>query len=204
MEESFGFAAYVLEKLPVPVVVKLHGPAFLSLVGTDARGQDVERRIADEGRAIAAATAVTSPARSTLVETLARYRLKPEIAEHINNPLEIRAICRLVARALRPATLLFVGRFDERKGGDLVIEAFASCLEPAPTCGFFSLCPDVGIHRPNGARLHIAEYLDRFQPSLRSRIAYLAACPRSGSRGPHDPPSRRSSSPVGKISRTPR
>ena len=50
MEESFGWV-YGLRNIGVPIVVRLHGPAFLSLVGEDRQTPAALTKIAREGRA---------------------------------------------------------------------------------------------------------------------------------------------------------
>jgi len=124
MEETFGLS-YAVSKLNlIPVVVRLHGPWFLNKRSEDA---DRERR---EGRAIKAAQVVTSPSLETLKKTVERYGLKQK---HlcIQNPIEMpdhqwsRAGCDR-------NSILFVGRFDKIKGGDLVLEAFGNLASERP------------------------------------------------------------------------
>jgi glycosyltransferase involved in cell wall biosynthesis len=130
LEETFGFAAAIKRQLALPVVVKLHGPGFLTLLGAERSSEFGRKRIRQEGEGLAAADAVISPSTRTLASTLAHYRLSPPISEHVVNPAEVpsrHALWSLDHCSQR--TFLFVGRFDELKGGDLLLLAFRRLLE---------------------------------------------------------------------------
>ena len=66
MEESFGFAAQVARGSSVPVVCKLHGPAFLTMVDEELRTPFGEEKVRREGEALAQLQVIVSPARCTL------------------------------------------------------------------------------------------------------------------------------------------
>ena len=57
-----------------------------------------------------------------------------------------------------PDTILFVGRFDAVKGGDLVIDAFSRLLARRPTLRLMFAGPDVGLVR-EGRRVHAGEFI---------------------------------------------
>src|SRR5215469_4960282 len=77
MEETFGWCADVATRTSLPVVVRLHGPACLSLVEHEAETASGRARIEREGWALARAGAIVSPARVTLSQTISRYGLQP-------------------------------------------------------------------------------------------------------------------------------
>lgn len=154
MEESFGWMADVQAITRIPTVVKLHGPAFLSLVEEELDTPLARAKIEREGRALRRMACVTSPARRTLDETIARYGLKPALARHIDNPLSLPASAPVWAldRCDRKR-LLFVGRFDKRKGGDLVLRAFDTLARADPSLQLTFVGPDVGVTDPRGLRI---------------------------------------------------
>src|SRR5689334_10131109 len=66
MEESFGWFADVERLTGLPTVVKLHGPAFLSLVGAEAQTALARERNRREAAALRGARTLLSPTRHTL------------------------------------------------------------------------------------------------------------------------------------------
>ena len=76
MEEAFGLAAAVVELKRVPVVIRLHGPWFINgeVLG-EKKDVAFHNRVEEEGRAIAAADAVTAPSQDILDRTRAYYGL---------------------------------------------------------------------------------------------------------------------------------
>ncbi len=177
MEESFGWV-YGLRDIRVPKVVKLHGPAFLSLVGEDRETPSALRRIAWEGRALANAKFMTAPSLSTASDTQAKYGLLGRVT-HARNPIEPTTMTRWGAEAADRDTALFVGRFDTRKGADIALLAFKRVLDRKPTARLVFVGPDVGIRRSDGTIDHFEEFVaGMFSPAERSRIMY---------EGPQDP-----------------
>ena len=87
VEDSFGMAAWIKPAISIPVCVRLHGPWFLNgpAIGV-AQDEEFRRRVALEGRGIAAATAITSTSRDVLEQTRSYYGLKLENAEVIHPP----------------------------------------------------------------------------------------------------------------------
>ncbi len=162
MEESFGWFGDVGRMTGIPVLVKLHGPAFLSLVDEELATPKGTERVRREGVALAEASAIAAPAATTLAHTTVHYRLDPAIRAHVVNPLTLAADTpRWRLDACEPQTLLFVGRFDRRKGGDLVLQAFALLLRERPTLKLVFVGPDEGLIQPDGSRVHFATFRDR-------------------------------------------
>ncbi|HUP08743.1 MAG TPA: glycosyltransferase family 4 protein [Caldimonas sp.] len=173
MEESFGWFADVARLTRIPTVVKLHGPAFMSLVGGEIETPFARARIDREGQALAGAPVITSPARRTLDETLARYRLSPAVARHVVNPLQLprdAPLWRLEACERR--TLLFVGRFDARKGGDLVLRAFARLLDEDPALKLIFVGPDGGVPNEGGHTVRFEAFVAQCLPHHADRVDY--------------------------------
>jgi glycosyltransferase involved in cell wall biosynthesis len=174
MEESFGWSAEVGKVTSIPVLVKLHGPAFLSLVEHELTTPAGRQRIEDEGRGLARASAIASPCAVTLAQTLERYGLSPAIAQHIVNPLTMENVSqRWSLDACDPDTILFVGRFDKRKGGDLVLQAFELLLRTHPQAKLIFVGPDVGLLESDGSLTRFEQFRDlTFSPELRHRIEF--------------------------------
>jgi glycosyltransferase involved in cell wall biosynthesis len=165
MEESFGWAADVAAITSIPTVVKLHGPAFLSLVEEELDTPLARAKIRIEGEALRRVHAVTSPAACTLEATLERYRLQPAYSRHIVNPLSLPGGAPLWdLAACDRRTLLFVGRFDKRKGGDIVLEAFARLLPSYPDLKLIFVGPDAGVRRGEGEVIHFEQLRAQFLP----------------------------------------
>ena len=160
MEESFGWAATVAQATRLPVVVKLHGPAFLHLVEEELETPFGQEKVRREGAALAQLPYLVSPSRGHLVETLARYALVPSIAEHLVNPLATDRDAKLWDRAsCDPHLLLFVGRFDKVKGGDVVIRAFQMLWRKQPALRLLFVGPDPGLLQPDGTRIGIEQFI---------------------------------------------
>jgi glycosyltransferase involved in cell wall biosynthesis len=179
MEESFGWFAAVAKRTSIPVLVRLHGPAFLSLVDDELKTSFGQEKIALEGRALRLAAAIVSPSEVTLVRTINRYQLTPKEKRHIVNPLTMDADTPLWnLNTCDSNTILFVGRFDLHKGADVVLKAFLSMLKHRPNLKLVFAGPDRGIRAPNGQLIHFEAYCDSLFPSeLRDRIEYRGPVP---------------------------
>ena len=179
MEESFGWVGSL--GLDIPVVARLHGPHFL---GKDAHEPEHERaasrsRIAAEGRAIATVDGITCPSPRLLSETLDRYGLIPRHAAAILNPIQLApaAECWSMERC-DPDQILFVGRFDLRKGADIALAAFAIAAIDNPRLRLVLCGPDTGIRAEDATMAHFAEYLgEQIAPALHPRIRYVGVVP---------------------------
>lgn len=175
MEETFGWFAAVQGAVPVPVVTKLHGPGFLTVVGEDAATEATRRRCAAEGDALRAARFILSPARHTLASTVAHYALAPPLAQVIRNPSPVPASRRWDLAQAERGHVLFVGRFDEIKGADIAVQAFARLAAERPGLRLRLIGPDRGVIE-GGRRLMAATYVaERVPASVRDRIDLLGA-----------------------------
>ena len=174
MEESFGWVAEVARRTGVPVVVKLHGPAFLHLIDEELATPDGQEKVRHEGLALAALPVIIAPARFTLRETLARYGLKPKLGEQVVNPVALAEGAPLwqLERCERD-TVLFVGRFDKVKGGDIVLRAFQNLLARKPYLKLVFVGPDNGLVRPDGAKIHFDAFMkSRDDAALAGAVSY--------------------------------
>ncbi len=179
MEESFGWFADVARRTSLPTVARLHGPAFLSLIEHELESPFAREKIEREGEALRNFPAITSPAARTLAQTVERYRLEPKRAVHIVNPVAMHLqtpVWRL--NACDRNRILFVGRFDLRKGADIALRAFRKLLEIRPEASLTFVGPDSGLPHPDGAPVHIGQYCDSLFPGeLRDRIDYRGPLP---------------------------
>jgi len=177
MEESFGWFAQVAELTSLPTVVKLHGPAFLST--EDLRTPFGRERIAREGVALRKAAALTAPCHFTLRHTLERYDLKPGLCRKIVNPMTLPDEAPLWSLdSCNRNTILFVGRFDFCKGGDVVLKAFREVLERRPECRLIFAGPDVGLEDVAGRVIQFNAYRDAVFPvQLRRQVDYRGPLP---------------------------
>jgi glycosyltransferase involved in cell wall biosynthesis len=158
MEESFGWFASVLRRVPVPMVVKLHGPAFQTLVEEDSRTPFAAAKIEAEGRGLRVAPVITAPSQLTLDSTIQRYGLRPRIARRVANPLSLPpGTAAWQVHECDPDTLLFIGRFDKLKGGDVVLRAFALLLRRNPRLKLIFVGPDAGVVEPSGRTIRFDE-----------------------------------------------
>jgi glycosyltransferase involved in cell wall biosynthesis len=175
MEESFGWSAGVSEGTSLPVVTKLHGPAFLSMTSEEINTEFGQQKIAREGQALRRCSVIVSPSTSTLSQTVDRYSLTPSIMKRINNPVMMSGdtpIWRL--ETCNRKTILFVGRFDARKGADVLLQAFSIALRSDPELRLIFVGPDRGIAKADGSVVKFAEYCETsISPMARARIDYL-------------------------------
>jgi glycosyltransferase involved in cell wall biosynthesis len=174
MEESFGWFAEVGRLTSIPVLVKLHGPAFLSLVEDELDTAFAREKIEREGRALRLATAIISPSERTLRQTVERYALSPKVQRHIVNPLTMDSDTPLWRLdACDRNTILFVGRFDLRKGADVVLKAFLCALKVRPELKLIFVGPDRGLTASDGTRIRFQEYCDLLFPTeLRGHVDF--------------------------------
>jgi glycosyltransferase involved in cell wall biosynthesis len=174
LEESFGFAAAVKRELALPVVVKLHGPACLVPPAFAQPGDFGRERIEREGLALSMADAVMAPSVDTLERALGYYGLSPVVAAHVVNPGQAPAGAEWSLEGCEPRTLAFIGRFDDGKGGDLVLRAFRRLLDRCADARLVFAGPDYGVTGADGERIGFEAFVhDLFPEPLRERVSYL-------------------------------
>ncbi|PXW72237.1 glycosyltransferase involved in cell wall biosynthesis [Loktanella sp. PT4BL] len=175
IEESFGMSLQISQRNIVPVIVRLHGPFFLTGVFDDPDTAMAfnNGRVTREGLAIQAATYITAPSAATLQAVMQHYDLSLENSVAIPNPIiaanedEIWQIDQCDRNKM-----LFVGRFDSLKGGDLALETFARLAELNPDLTLTFIGPDHGVQSGSGT-LHFEEFFrQKFPEELRKRVDY--------------------------------
>src|SRR5271157_824366 len=136
------------------------------------------RRVEMEGRAIRDADLITAPSRDVLEQTRAFYGLALDVAKVIPVPAP-RVTEHWHLSDADPKRILFVGRFDRHKGGDLIIDAFGRVLAKVPDARLWFVGPDRGYIDTNGRTWHIEEYLrDRLPGALElKRVEWLGVQP---------------------------
>jgi glycosyltransferase involved in cell wall biosynthesis len=179
LEESFGWFSEVARRTKIPLLVKLHGPAFLSLVEDELHTPLSVEKIAREGHALKLAGFVASPSLSTLQQTAARYGLSPRVQAHVVNPLLMDADTPLWSlEACDKDTILFVGRFDLRKGADVTLKAFRTALDASPNLKLIFVGPDAGIPDTDGTVVQFEAYRNAlFGDAFRDRVEYRGRMP---------------------------
>jgi glycosyltransferase involved in cell wall biosynthesis len=164
MEESFGWFVAVQRQTSIPVLVKLHGPAFMSLVGKERETPFAKVKIEREGAALRASKLIVSPSKSTLRDTIEYYRLEPKDARVVPNPLSAEGLPIWSLDACDRRTILFVGRFDLIKGADILLKAFLLLLREASDLKLVFVGPDRGIPTADGHLVSFADYCDSLFP----------------------------------------
>lgn len=179
IEESFGWAHELTGRGP-RIVARLHGPHVYGRddIETEQGRRDSAERIRYEGRALAKVDALSCPSARLLRATLDHYGLQPHIAEAIPNPMPLApAAARWSIDGCDLDQLLCVGRFDSRKGADIVLDGFAQAAAVRPSLRLIMVGPDYGLSEPDGSRTHFADYARmRLSPEARERISFLGPC----------------------------
>jgi glycosyltransferase involved in cell wall biosynthesis len=166
IEEAFGLASRIVKLRLVPVVTRLHGPWFLNGKNShEPVDAAYHQRVRRERLSIELADGVTSPSQDVLDRTREFYRLPLEQARVIPCPIETRPDDRLwnLANA-DPNRILFAGRFDLHKGGDLMIDAFVRLAKLHPSLSLDFVGPDRGVPDPSGRLIQLSEYLQSRVP----------------------------------------
>ncbi len=168
MEESFGWAGLLARRSPVPVVVRLHGPWFINGPALGAKSdQAFHRRDRLEGLAIAQAAGVSAGCKSVLDRTRQHFGLSLSNASAIPYPVDpIPAGERWTLDGCDRGRILFVGRFDRHKGGDILLHAFSRVVREMRSARLDLVGPDVGVE-DGGKRVRFQEFLmELFDPSV--------------------------------------
>jgi glycosyltransferase involved in cell wall biosynthesis len=170
MEESFGWASWVRQATSIPVCIRLHGPWFVNgLALGAAQDEAFYYRVRNEGLAIALADVVTAPSRDVLERTRAYYGFPLSEAKVLplpTSPTPLSARWRL--EDCNQNLVLFIGRFDRHKGGDLIIEAFQHVLQEIPQAQLCFVGPDRGLTDNHGRQWNLEAFLhDRLPGELK-------------------------------------
>jgi glycosyltransferase involved in cell wall biosynthesis len=179
LEESFGTAHFLVKASKVPVVVRLHGPCFLigPILNTHT-SWDFKLRVAYERKAIRDADGITSPSLDVLEKVREYYNLTLPHARVIPNPvLEVDVEKQWQLNSHVRPSVLFIGRFDSVKGGDLMLLAFRIIALSNEDIELIFVGPDKGL-LIEGEYLKFNEFIERFIPeaSVKKRIRFLGHC----------------------------
>lgn len=170
MEETQGWVGEIRGKVSVPIVATLHGPWWLHrMAGSAPDDAASARREAREAKGLQQVDGITSPSAVVLQQTKALWGLPKVPAAVIPNPFPVPAQSIDLTDELLNH-VLFVGRFDHIKGGDLVIDAFALIAAAHPTARFTFVGPDAGVPRAEGGMDMLSDRLARLPEPIRSRI----------------------------------
>lgn len=170
MEETQGWVGEIRGKVSVPIVATLHGPWWIHRTTGSAPNDAVSaRREAREAEGLRRVDGITAPSADVLRQTRALWGLPKVPTAVIANPFPIPALgIDLTDELLNH--VLFVGRFDHIKGGDLVVDAFALIAAAHPSARFTFAGPDVGLPRAGGGMDMLSDRLARLPDLIRSRI----------------------------------
>lgn len=163
----------------IPIITRLHGPWFL--IGPILNAQDEERfklRVFYEWEVIKNSHGVTSPSHDVLEKVKEYYGIDLPNAQVIPNPvLEVSVEKKWQYESEKKSTILFVGRFDSVKGGDLVIEAFRLIALKSKDIELLFVGPDRGL-MIDGVNVKFDEYVERFiqEDGIKQRIQFLGHC----------------------------
>lgn len=173
MEETQGWVGEIRRQVAIPIVATLHGPWWLHrLAGSvpdDAAGA---RREAREAKGLQRVDGVTSPSAEVLHRTAELWGLPNVPAAVIPNPFPVPEHSIDLTEDLL-THVLFVGRYDHIKGGDVAIDAFARIAAAQPSAQFTFVGPDGGIPQPDGGMEMLSDRLARLPAPVRSRIKVL-------------------------------
>lgn len=179
IEESFGTAYSLMKISHVPIVTRLHGPwAVIGPILNMQDNWDFKLRVFYEGEAIKKAQGVTAPSFDVLNRVRTYYNLELPDAVVIPNPvLEVSKESQWKYDANRKPYILFVGRFDSVKGGDLILQAFQRIAIINKEIELIFVGPDRGIHL-NGENFMFNDYLKQFisEEHIKQRIQFLGLC----------------------------
>lgn len=178
MEETQGWATTVSRHVSIPVVVTLHGPWWLHK-SFQSPGNTVmsDQREARESAGLRAASAIIAPSRDVLERTREKWGLPAVPSTVLHNSVSLNAKVPPFDPA-RLERILFVGRFELVKGGDVVIEAFERLARMHPVCRLTFAGPDVGIPSHDGRKILLSDIIAQLSAEVRNRIDVLGQCSR--------------------------
>jgi glycosyltransferase involved in cell wall biosynthesis len=131
-----------------------------------------------EGEAIKNSLGVTAPSVDVLDRVRKYYNLSLPNAKVIPNPVqEVSKENQWQYGANRKPFVLFVGRFDAVKGGDLILQAFRHIALINKEIALMFVGPDRSMHIA-GEDFTFNDYVNRFIPEehIKQRIQFLGLC----------------------------
>jgi glycosyltransferase involved in cell wall biosynthesis len=176
MEETQGWFSHVQSRLPMPVAAKLHGPGFLTESGAPGEAPTPGTRQWREERALRTAAFVCAPSAYTLSRTLEHYQIQSAQTAVLPNPVSPVVDKALLwqCQAAYRKTILYVGRFEHLKGGDVVLQAFRLALTRDPELRLLFVGPNDKTVQVDGQPWALQKALDTwFTPSQRKAVEVL-------------------------------
>jgi glycosyltransferase involved in cell wall biosynthesis len=175
MEETQGWAGIVARAVDIPVVVTLHGPCWLHRAFQPDKGHDKTGREIREAEGLRHAAAITAPSWDVLEQTRQRWGLPDVPTQVLRNPVPVAPMNSQRADFQK---ILFVGRFELVKGGDIMLEAFERLARRHSSCRLTFVGPDIGIPKDEGAYLTLGDALSLLPAQVRQRIDVKGQCSR--------------------------
>lgn len=179
IEETHGWISHLRQHVDIPIVAVLHGPWFmLSPWQRNDAAQMVNRgRIEREGAALRMCDGIVAPSANVMTKTLAHCGLSGIPNAVIPNPVQMKPAIDIDALDERQGkSILFVGRFDKIKGGDLMLAAFRALIEGGTDAYLTFVGPDRGVDQPEGHRLMMDDALAALPDDVRARVDYKGLC----------------------------
>lgn len=177
-EESLGGAYYAINKSKTKFITRLHGPWFTmqKIFNLESNNQ-FKIRVFYEGEVIRNSNGLTAPSLDVLEKVRAYYNLELPQAKVIPNPVLPVSQEKQWKLAEVNSYILFVGRFDSHKGGDLIIDSFNIVAQKDKNISLNLVGPDRGVI-VEGAQLNIQDYILRNvrDESIRNRIKFHGHC----------------------------
>jgi glycosyltransferase involved in cell wall biosynthesis len=167
IEESFGWFSEIARRVPFPVITKLHGPAYITQKLQAVQPANLRQRIDREAAALRSHPHICSPSNDTLNQTRVELSVVAAQAEVLVNPVDCAIDERFVwqAHTCDADRILFVGRFDGHKGGDVVILAFKQILQSRPDARLTFIGPNSGAVIDDGEPLDIHSFIKKNIPA---------------------------------------
>ena len=176
IEESFGTAMHLVERCKIPIVTRLHGPwAVIGPILNMHKNLDFKTRLFYEGEAIKNSHGLTAPSLDVLEKVRKYYGLSLPNAQVIYNPVqEVSTEKQWQYDLIKKSYILFVGRFDEVKGADLLLNAFHLIAVKHLDIKLIFVGPDKGLNI-GGKTLMFNDYVKRFisEGNIKQRIQFL-------------------------------
>ena len=176
IEESFGIYECLQKSLSSKIIVRTHGPWFI--VGKTLNNEQNSRyleRVRLEGKGLNHDTALTCPSADVLEKIRNFYNKELPYAEVIANPINPSPEQFIWGNdSANEPILLFVGRFDSVKGGDIVLDSFRIIASYDKNVKLYFIGPDIGIIK-NGRLVKFHEYIKQNirEHHIKNRIKYL-------------------------------
>ena len=163
IEESFGTAKHLVERCKIPIVTRLHGPwGVIGPILNMHKNLDFKTRIFYEGEAIKNSHGLTAPSLDVLEKVRKYYGLTLPNARVIYNPVqEVSTEKQWEYNAIKTPHILFVGRFDEVKGADLLLDAYRLIALQDKDIKLTFVGPDKGLDI-EGKTVMFNDYVERF------------------------------------------